>query len=223
GSASIPVAAGHGRSPQTTLWFLLLCYWLSAFLVCESRSRPYDVSSGEPKEKAGKFDKEQNMPRLLTATALLAGMTAWAAADKDQVRNDILKLAETIARGDRSGADQQAAEIAKKSQLENVMDLLKLRAKQGLGVGPAPGVIKPDGIEAQIINLSKKAMRPNDLQARAKDLAQAARITAAIALVAKRSCPVATKEGDKDPKQWERWSNDMYEEAIRLAEAAAQA
>ena len=160
------------------------------------------------------------MPRLLMATAILAGMTAWAAADKNPVRNDILKLAETIARGDRAGADQQAAEIAKNSQLENVMDLLKLRAKQGLGIGSEPGAIKPDGIEAQIIYLSKKAMRPNDLAARSKDLTQAARITAAVALVAQRSCPVAAKEGEKDPKQWERWSHDMYEEAIRLAEAA---
>jgi hypothetical protein len=154
------------------------------------------------------------------ATTLLAGMTAWAAADKGQVRNDIVKLAETIARGDRSAADQQAVQIAKKSQLENVMDLLKLRSKQGLGIGPVPGTIKPDGIEAQIINLSKKAMRPNDLQARSNELAQAARITAAVALVAQRSCPVAQKEGDKDPKQWERWTRDMYEEAIRLAAAA---
>src|SRR5262249_39556256 len=109
---------------------------------------------------------------------------------------------------------------AKKSPLENVMDLLKLRSKQGLGIGPGPGSIKPDGIEAQIINLSKKAMKPNDLEARSKDLAQAARITAAIALVAQHSCPVAKKEGDKDPKQWDRWSRDMYEEAIRLAAAA---
>jgi hypothetical protein len=160
------------------------------------------------------------MPRLLIATALLAGTAAWAAAGKDEVRNDILKLAETIARGDASAADQQAAQIAKKSQLENVMDLLKLRSKEGLGIGPEPGAIKPDGIEAQIINLSKKAMRPNDLDARAKDLAQAARITAAVALVAQHSCPVAKREGDKDPKQWESWSHDMYEEAIRLAVAA---
>jgi hypothetical protein len=168
----------------------------------------------------GEFDKEPNMPRLLMATVLLGGMTAWAAADKGQVRNDILKLAETIGRGDRSAAEQQAVEIAKKSELENVMDLLKLRAKKGLGVGAEPGVIKPDGIEAQIINLSKKAMRPNDLEARAKDLAQAARITAAVALIAQHSCPVAKQEGDKDPKQWDRWSRDMYEEAIRLAVAA---
>jgi cytochrome c556 len=160
------------------------------------------------------------MPRLLLAATFLAGMTAWAAADKDQVRNDILKLAETVARGDHSAADQKAAEIAKKSQLENVMDLLKLRNKQGLGIGPAPGTMKPDGIEAQIISLSKRAMRPNDLEARAKDLAQAARITAAVALVAQHSCPVGKKEGDKDPKQWERWSHDMYEEAIKLAAAA---
>jgi hypothetical protein len=160
------------------------------------------------------------MPRLLIATTLLAGTTTWAAVDKDQVKNDILKLAETIARGDHSAADQQAAEIAKRSQLENVMDLLKLRSKQGLGIGSVPGSMRPDGIEAQIINLSKKAMRPNDLEARAKDLAQAARIAAAVALVAQRSCPVATREGDKDPKQWAAWSRDMYEGALRLAAAA---
>ncbi len=160
------------------------------------------------------------MPRLLIAATFMAGMTAWAAADKDQVKNDILKLAETIARGDHSAADQQAAEIAKKSELETVMDLLKLRSKKGLGIGSTPGSLKPDGIEAQIINLSKRAMKPNDLGARAKDLAQAARITAAIALVAQRSCPVASKEGDKDPKQWAGWCRDMYEEALRLAAAA---
>jgi hypothetical protein len=160
------------------------------------------------------------MLRLVMASLVLAGLTAWAAADRDQVRNDILKLAETIARGDRSAANQQAAEIAKKTQLENVMDLLKLRAKQGLGVGAQPGAIKPDGIEAQIINLSKRPMKPNDLEARAKDLAQAARITAAVALVAQHSCPVAKKEGEKDPKQWDGWSHDMYDEATRLAAAA---
>jgi hypothetical protein len=46
------------------------------------------------------------------------------------------------------------------------------------------------------------------------------RILAAIAEVTAEKCPVKTKVGDMDPKNWEFWSRDFQDGAKTLAEGA---
>jgi hypothetical protein len=156
----------------------------------------------------------------LAGTGILLAAWVFAGKETDQVRDDVIKLAGIIGAKDTQGAKQQAAGIGKRIQLEDAMDLMRLRAKSGLGVGDKPGAIRPDGIEAQIVNLHKKALSPKDLQARSKDLARAAYVTAAIAAIAHDMCPVPSKQGAKDPAQWRTWCDDMYKFALELAAAA---
>src|SRR5437773_437368 len=92
----------------------------------------------------------------LTASGLALALGMWlltvtdtqsAAADVD-VKAAILGLAD--GKGD-------PAAIAKKNELGDVMALFKLRTKKGLGVGDTPGAITPDGIEAKLMGLGKRA------------------------------------------------------------------
>jgi hypothetical protein len=141
------------------------------------------------------------------------------AADDAEIRGDILKLASAIENGN-DGAKSQAEVIAKKAELEDVMGLFRLRTKKGIGVGDKPGVIKPDGIEAQIMNLGKRELRKEQLAAESVDLARAAYIAAAIAEIAEAKCPVDRKQGEKDPNSWRKWAEDMHKSALELAKAA---
>ena len=63
-----------------------------------------------------------------------------------------------LTRAERQGyieaAKKEAADVAKKADLEDIMHAykprLKDKAKGGLGVGPKPGAIQPDSIELKI-------------------------------------------------------------------------
>jgi hypothetical protein len=161
------------------------------------------------------------------ATVLLSGLSFLTtsgngtAGDEAAVRDDVLKLADVVQKRDKEECKKQAEAIGKKYELEDVMALMRLRAKKGLGLGPTPGAIKPDGIEAMIINLGgRRTPKPKDLAAQGKALEQAAYVTAAIAEVARDKCPVDKKQGDKDPQSWRTWSEEMYTSALELAQAA---
>ena len=156
---------------------------------------------------------------MAAGLAFLAGAYHANALEDMEIRGEILKLADAIEKGG-DATKSQAAAIAKKSELEDVMGLFRLRTKKGVGVGEKPGIIKPDGIEAQIMNLGKREPRKDQLATEARDLARAAYITAAIAEIAQSKCPVESKQGDKDPKSWKTWSDDMHKAALDLAKAA---
>jgi hypothetical protein len=170
------------------------------------------------------------MVRLLITCGVTLVMGAWflaaanrgTAADDKEVADDILKLTETIKNKDEAGAKTQAEEIGKKYELEDVMHLLKLRKSKGFGIGDKKGAYKEneDGIEAKIIGLGNKALTAKDLGTQSKDLVDAAYRTAAIAEVALGKCPVDKKQGEKDPKKWRSWTEEMRKSAVELASAA---
>jgi hypothetical protein len=135
------------------------------------------------------------------------------------VRDDVLKLAQEIEKSGRNGSQSLADDLAKKHPLEDVMDLMKLRRLKGLGVGPSASGKPDDGIEAKLINLTKHAPKAKELQSEAKDWEQSAYVMAAIAELAERQCPVKSKEGKKDPNNWNKWSKDMEVGALDLASA----
>ena len=159
--------------------------------------------------------------RLFTVSAVLLALAGWfltgsgsgkAADDKDP-REGVLKLADMIEKKD-GGVKKQAEAIAKDADIEDVMHLMALRSKKGVGIGGKPGAIAPDGIEAKIGALGKKALPAKDAAAQAKDLERAAYIAAAIAQVAQSKLP------DKNAKQWQGFAEDMHKGALDLAKAA---
>src|SRR5713226_379457 len=93
---------------------------------------------------------------ILGSAMLLGGLWTLRAADPKDAKAGVLKIADLFAKKDNAAAKQTAEEFAKGAELMDVMDLMKLRAKKGLGVGLKPGAIKPDGLEAFILNLDKR-------------------------------------------------------------------
>ena len=147
------------------------------------------------------------------AVALSLGIWSLAtAADDNKDANDALvKLAEAIEKKDDAGI-KKASEALKKVDLDKIMKAMALPKNGGLGVGAAK-----EGIEAKLIALGKKAMDAKALAKDADSLAKACYVMAAIAEVSKDKCPVTKKQGDKDPKMWVKWSEDMKAASIELA------
>ncbi len=165
--------------------------------------------------------------RVWVAGALLLAVGVWSlnhgrgtAADGKQLAEAIQKLAETAAKPDAAAAKKDAERLAKTVELDSLMYLFKLRTKDGLGVGVKPGAITPDGIEMKLLALAKRPLAPKDLEAQSEGLVQAGHATAALALVAQHKCPITRKMGDKDPKKWQEWTDEMHKAALELSGAA---
>jgi cytochrome c556 len=171
---------------------------------------------------------------------LLAAVRPGVAADKDEkvspeqkaAREQALASVQQIA--DMIGDDKKAEDIQKKAKeladnmlkadfgvqaVEPIMAPLKLRSKGGMGIGVKAGVYDPDGIEAKIIGLAKKKLTAAELKNQADDIAKLAKITAAVAEVSSLHKP-EKKVADKKPEDWAKWSKDMRESALELANQA---
>src|SRR5262249_2191096 len=150
------------------------------------------------------------------AFVLALAVTFNLSADEKSAKEGIDKLAKSLAGGKE---DKAQVDALKKENLDDVMNLFKLRKSGGFGVGNTPGAVTPDGIELKIINLAKKTVA-GDLKTQGDAIAEAAYRAAAIAAVAIHKCPVEKKKGEKDPKDWEKWSKGMKDAALELATAA---
>jgi hypothetical protein len=144
--------------------------------------------------------------------------TGGAADDKD-LQATVLKIADALEKKDMDGA-KKLAQTLKEEEIEDVMHVMKPRKDKGLGIGPKPGAVLPDGIELKVIAMAMNELPQKELDAHAADLARAAYVAAAVAEVARDKCPVTKKEGDKDPKDWKNWTDNMQKSALALAEAA---
>jgi hypothetical protein len=159
----------------------------------------------------------------LTTIALGLGFISSANTAADEKANapnaEVRKIADAFEKGDKAAAAAQAKALAEKTkELEEVMNLFKLRKMGGEGLGTKPDAVKPDGIEAKIQNMGKR-VTPRELQLDGAALQRGAYIAAAIAEIAQHKCPVDKKTGDKDPKQWRAWSEEMRNSALDLAKA----
>jgi hypothetical protein len=160
--------------------------------------------------------------RLFSLGAVLLALAGWsltgsqtgtAADDDKEIKEGVIKLAEALEKKD-AGSKKQAETIAKDAELDAVMHLLALRNKGGLGIGAKPGGITPDGIEAKLGALGKKALTKKDAEDQAAAIEKAGYHVAAIAEVA------TLKKPDKDAKAWDTWAKEMKENGISLAAAA---
>lgn len=133
-----------------------------------------------------------------------------------EVKAAVSKVADAIEKDDAAEAKKQL-EALNKAEAADVMKVFQLRSNGGIGVGPVPGRIKPDGIDAKLKGIGTKMLAPGDLAAQAADFARMAHVMAAVAEAIHDKCPVAVKKGDKDPKEWKKWSQDMREQSLQLA------
>jgi cytochrome c556 len=162
-----------------------------------------------------KFPHRLTSGVLVLSVCLLAVSSSYSADDPDEKKANkeaadaVLKLAK---------GSGNAQDIAKKNQIEYVMHGFKLRNKGGIGVGAKAGAVTPDGIEAKIINLAKKALQKGDLAKEADGLTQAAKVTKAIADISEFYAP-KEKKADKDPKEWKKYNDDMKMGADALIDA----
>jgi hypothetical protein len=111
-----------------------------------------------------------------------------------------------------------AEELNKKTDLKHAMwAAFKPRDKGGLGVGDK-GKIKPDGIEAKIISMSKKPMTAAVLEKEGPALIKMAEASKAIAEVAALNTP--KKDEPKKPKaDWTKYNDVQKKSAQQLIDA----
>ncbi len=134
------------------------------------------------------------------------------AAAKDAV----LKLVGDLGKDDE--VKKEAADVAAKHDIEFVMNQFKPRTKGGLGVGAGPGAVKYDGIETELLFLSKKALPQNVLAAQQADLQKMAEVSLAIAEVAPHYAPKKDEAG-MPIKDWLKFSDDMKKQSKDLIDA----
>lgn len=113
------------------------------------------------------------------------------------------------------------AEIAKKYSLDEIMHAFKFRAKGGIGVGDKAGAITPDGIEAKLQGLMKKAPDKADLQKNGKAYAGMGDVSLTLAELTEIFTP-KDKKGEKDPKKWKEYTENMRKGAKDLSAAATK-
>jgi cytochrome c556 len=158
---------------------------------------------------------------VLALGVCLLTLTQSVSADGEKEAQDqILKLSDAIDKGDAKSIEKETQAL-QKMELLPIMSGFKKRdaTPPGLGFGPKPGQYNPDGIEAQIMGLSKKELTADALKKQAADILKAAQVTEAIAKATAVKGP-AKKMGDKDPKEWAKWTKDMEDASKALGDAA---
>lgn len=135
----------------------------------------------------------------------------------------IARAAYLFEQGDFLAAQESAKAFAKGKAVEELARHFRNRKHKGLGIGPRPDEIKPDGIELMLCRMDQQPPLPNDFYDRyAAELARAFYLTAAIGEGHRYHCPVPNKQGKKDPKDWDRFSVEVRDNALSLAEALKQ-
>lgn len=155
---------------------------------------------------------------LAVAALGFATLAGKGGAADDDAKGAVTKIADMLEKKDTAGAQKAAAAFAPKADIEDVMHLMSLRRSKGLGVGAKPGAITPDGIEAKIMELGKRPLPAAKLTAESSDLTRMAYVAAAIGEVA-HAKPPAKDEGKKKKADWVKWSGDMRDAALKLADA----
>jgi hypothetical protein len=156
---------------------------------------------------------------LLAAGFFLTAGSGRADIDKD-LHASLSKIAAALEKGDSATAKAEAKTVAKKIEdLDDLMHSFKPRNKKGLGVGGTAGVVVPDGIEQKLNAISRDGITAAMLQKEAKNLTEAAWMTAAIAEITVFKAPEKDK-GKKKRSKWIELSETTRDAAKELAAAA---
>jgi cytochrome c' len=208
-----------------------------------SQSMQETVTAGPPKEGTPKEQEDAKkdwVAKLRGSALMIAVLTATAkeggnAAHLGTLREAALKMADEVDMEKYNDVKKDAAALAtlkpnpkaeakpdgleEKVEVIDVMNLLRLRSKGGLGFGLKPTPGPTDGIEAKVMALAKRALPAAAMAKEADDIERMAYLMAAISDVSEAHTP-KKKTGDKDPKDWATWTQDMREGSLELAEAA---
>jgi hypothetical protein len=159
---------------------------------------------------------------LAGAAALCLAAWAWWSSARRGEAAEVQRLADLVAKKDDAALKKGAERVARKyKDLGPFMKVFRPRTAKGggLGVGPKAGAIQPEGIEARIKELARRAPGPEEMEQQSRDLQRLCWVTAAVAEVTRHKCEVAKPVGKLDPRDWSRWSEDMQQSALDLAEA----
>ena len=165
---------------------------------------------------------------LALGVCLLTNSVTRSADDDDKEDIDAAKkLADPVKKllaAVQSGKDvaKAAEDLNKKGDLKHIMWAgFKSRDKGGVGVGEKAGAIKPDGVEAKIISMSKKPMSGAQLEKESADLVKMAQVAQAIGDIAELNTP--KKNDPKDPKKtvaaWTKYTKLQKDSAKALEDA----
>ena len=157
---------------------------------------------------------------LVVGIVAVAGSGPSTAADADKELQDaILKISGALEKKDEADAKKLAAALAKKTDSEAVMHLFSPRAKGGLGVGPKPNAVTPDGIEKKLQDMVKKPLAQAQLDGEAAALQQMGVDMAAISEV---TIALVPEKGDaaKKKKEWIAMASELRDAGLQLAAAA---
>jgi hypothetical protein len=164
--------------------------------------------------------------RLAVAALLAAGIWALATADGRGQQDDkevkeakeaVAKLVNAMRQGGDAGP--QAAEVAKKVEIENLMIVFKPRNKGGFGIGPSPGKVSPakDGIEQRIITMGRLALKKDQVAKQKEPLIEMAERVQAVAEITQHYMP--PKKAGATPANWKKYTQEMKKSAQDLAGA----
>jgi cytochrome c556 len=158
---------------------------------------------------------------LGVAIGLMVVGSGGAAEDKADIPSSVQKIADALAKKDTDQAKKLAEQVAKNNELEDVMHLMSKRAGKAkvFGVGPKPGAIQPDGIEAKLTSMGKRALPQSQINKESAALTEMGYRIAAIAEVA-HAKPPEKEDAKKKKKDWMEWSGNMQKIALELASAA---
>ena len=120
---------------------------------------------------------------------------------------------------DKKEIAKAAEDLDKKTDLKHIMwAAYKPREKGGLGVGPKANAIRPDGIEAKLINMSKKEMPAAQLAKEGPAIMRMAETAKAMADIAERNTP-KKNEPKKPIADWTKANKAQRDAAQELIDA----
>jgi hypothetical protein len=155
---------------------------------------------------------------LLPASALPRS----GAADEEppQMRETLQKIADLLGKKDFDEARKLGETLKGAGEADVYMGLMKPQKAGGLGVTDKAGKLLAEGMEKKLQDLGKNSLTAKQLDTQAEALERMGTMIAAIAEVAQYKCTVTKKVGEKDPKDWQTWTQDMRKGGLDLADAA---
>jgi hypothetical protein len=149
---------------------------------------------------------------ILGAACLALGIgvvsVSQGTAGMADIKDNVQAIADALAKGDTASVEDAM----------HLFGLRKAAKSKGYGVGDAAGKITPDGIEAKILNFSKKAPAKAAVTKDGEALVTMAYRTAAIAEFAIKKAPEKDMPGKK-VSDWKMWAGEMKTSALDLASA----
>lgn len=150
---------------------------------------------------------------------LLTTVDRGEAANADQLKAGLPKLAEAIKAKNNDEVAKLVASLSKETDMEDLMDLFKPRGPNsaGLGIGPTPKAITPDGVEVKIKDMAdaKKMISTFKLKSEVDPLIEMAYLAAASAKITKALAP-EKDAGKRKRADWLKWSDDTETAALAL-------